>query len=211
MSEKPVLYHMPQTRSGTALFMDNELGGVCDIRTINLKTGDGRTPEFIKINPMQKVPALTHMGVTVTETAAICAYLADAFPQKGLAPATNDPKRGAYFRWMFFAPSVIEPMMLDKLGGVVRENATAAGHGDPPRVMAAIDQALSSGPWLLGEKFSAADVVFGSTLSFATMFGAIAKEGRISDYVDRIRARPAFGAMMTKNAEQAKAMGLGSP
>jgi glutathione S-transferase len=199
---------MPQTRGGTTLWMNEELGDVCALRLINLKKGEGRMPAFLKINPMGKLPALQHGGVTVTEAAAICAYLADLFPAAGLAPATSDPKRGAYYRWMFFAPSCIEPMMLDRLGKVTRENATAAGHGDYERVMASIEQALSSGPWILGDKFSAADVVFGSTLYFATMFGAIPKEGRVKDYVDRVTARPGHQAMMRKNAEQAKAMAL---
>lgn len=208
MTGKPILYHMPQTRGGTTLWMNEELGDVCEIRLVNLKKGEGRTPQFLKINPMGKLPALQHKGVAVTEAAAICAYLADAFPQTGLAPSASDPKRGVYYRWMFFAPSCIEPMMLDRLGKVTRENTTAAGHGDYERVMASIDQALSNGPWILGDKFSAADVVMGSTLSFATMFGAIPSEGEIKAYVERVRARPAFQAMMQKNAEQAKAMGL---
>lgn len=208
MTDKPILYHMPQTRGGTTLWMDEELGGVCEIKLINLRKGEGRTPAFLKINPMGKLPALQHKGAAVTEAAAICAYLADAFPERRLAPPTNDPKRGVYYRWMFFAPSCIEPMMLDRLGKVTRENTTAAGHGDYERVMASIDQALANGPWILGDKFSAADVVMGSTLYFATMFGAIPKEGRIRDYVDRVAARPGHQAMMRKNAEQAKAMGL---
>ena len=208
MSEKPVLYHMPQTRGGTTLWMNEELGDVCEIRLVNLRKGEGRTPQFLKINPMGKLPALTHKGAAVTEAAAICAYLADQYPDKGLAPATSDAARGAYYRWMFFSPSCIEPMMLDRLGKVTRENSTAAGHGDYERVMAAIEQALSNGPWLLGGKFSAADVVMGSTLNFATMFGAIPKEGRIKEYVERVAARPAFQKMMKKSAEQAQALGL---
>lgn len=208
MTEKPILFHMPQTRGGTTLWMNEELGDICEIRLINLRKGEGRTPEFLKINPMGKLPALQHKGATVTEAAAICAYLADVFTAKNLAPSLSDPKRGDYYRWMFFAPSCIEPMMLDRLGKVTRENTTAAGHGDYERVMASIDQALAAGQWLLGEKFSAADVVMGSTLNFATMFGAIPKEGRIKDYVERATARPAFHAMMKKSAEQAKSMGL---
>ena len=208
MTDKPILYHMPQTRGGTTLWMDEELGGVCEIKLINLRKGEGRTPAFLKINPMGKLPALQHKGAAVTEAAAICAYLADAFPEKRLAPATSDPGRGVYYRWMFFAPSCIEPMMLDRLGKVARENTTAAGHGDYERVMFSIDQALSNGPWILGGQFSAADVVMGSTLNFATMFGAVPKEGRIKDYVERVTARPAFHVMMKKSAEQAKALGL---
>lgn len=208
MSDRPVLYHMPQTRGGTTLWMSEELGDVCTVKLVNLKNGEGRTKEFLKLNPMGKVPTLVHKGVIVTEAAAICAHLADAFPAKGLAPATGDPQRGAYYRWMFFAPSCIEPMMLDKLGRVTRENATAAGHGDYDRVMASIGQALSAGPYLLGDKFSAADVVMGSTLNFATLFGAVPNEGAVRAYVDRVKARPAFQSMMAKNADMAKAMGL---
>lgn len=208
MNDRPILYHMPQTRGGTTLWMNEELGGVCEIKLINLRKGEGRTPAFLKINPMGKLPALQHKDAAVTEAAAICAYLADAFPEKRLAPAMSDPGRGVYYRWMFFAPSCIEPMMLDRLGKVARENTTAAGHGDYERVMSSIDHALSNGPWILGGQFSAADVVMGSTLNFATMFGAIPKEGRIREYVERVNARPAFQAMMKKSAEQAKAMGL---
>jgi glutathione S-transferase len=208
MSDRPLLYHMPQTRSGTTLWMSEELGDVCTVKLVNLKNGEGRTKEFLKLNPMGKVPTLTHKGVAVTEAGAICAFLADLYPEKRLAPAPGDPKRGAYYRWMFFAPSCIEPMMLDKLGKVTRENAAAAGHGDYDRVMASIGEALSNGPYLLGEKFSAADVVMGSTLNFATMFGAIPNEGAVKSYVDRLRARPAFQSTMAKNAEMAKAMGL---
>ncbi len=208
MSDRPLLYHMPQTRGGTTLWMSEELGDVCTVKLLNLKNGEGRTQQFLKINPMGKVPTLVHKGVTVTEAAAICAYLADAFPEKGMAPAPSDPRRGAYYRWMFFAPSCIEPMMLDKFGKVTRENPGAIGHGDYERVTAAIAQAIATGPYLLGEQFSAADVVFGSTLNFATMFGAIPNEGAVKTYVDRVKARPAFQSMMKKNAEMGKAMGL---
>lgn len=206
MNDRPIVYAMPNTRSGTVGFMDEELGGVCDFKLVNLRAGDCRTPEYLALNPMAKVPTLAHRGVVVTEAAAICAYLADAFPGAGLAPRTDDPRRGAYYRWLFFAPSVIEPMMLDKLGGVARENAGAVGHGDPQRVLAAIDHALSQGPWLLGDQFTAADVVFGSTLNFATMFGAIDRTGKVGAYVERIAARPAFARMMAKNAAQAGAI-----
>ncbi|MCB2113496.1 MAG: glutathione S-transferase family protein [Parvularculaceae bacterium] len=208
MSDKPVLYHMPQTRGGTTFWMNEELGGVCEIKLVNLRKGEGRSPEYLKINPMGKLPALTHEGVCVTEAAAICLYLADLFPEKELAPAAGDPKRGAMYRWMFFAPSCIEPMMLDRLGKVTRENATSAGHGDYERVMASINQALSGGPWLLGDKFSAADVVMGSTLFFATMFGAIPKEGRVKEFVERIAARPAHQSMVKKNADLSGELGL---
>lgn len=203
MTDKPVLWHAPQTRSETALWMDEELGRVCDIRRLKLREGEGRTPDYLKINPMGKAPSLVHEGVVVTETAAICAYLADRFADRGLAPPTDDPRRGAYYRWMFFAPSVIEPAMLDKLGGVVRENSAAAGHGDWERMMATLDTALETGPWLLGDRFTAADIVFGAALNWATMFGAIPKEGRIKAYVERVTARPAFASAAARSASLA--------
>jgi glutathione S-transferase len=201
LKSAPILWHAPQTRSETTLWMDEELSRVCDIKILKLREGAGREPAFLKINPMGKVPALEHGGVVVTETAAICAYLADMFPKARLAPSTDDPKRGAYYRWLFFAPSVIEPAMLDKLGGMTRANMQAAGHGEWDRVLAAIDSALvNADPWLLGEQFTAADVVFGAALNWATMFGAIPKEGRIKAYVERVTARPAFISAAARSA-----------
>ncbi|WP_428408365.1 glutathione S-transferase family protein [Hyphococcus sp.] len=205
---KPVFYYCPRTRADTVMWMNEELGGVCDVKVVNLKSGEHKQPEFLKINPMGKVPALVHDGVNVTESAAICAYLADAFFDKGFAPPLNDPKRGAYFRWMFYAPSCIEPMMLDKLGGVKRENPMAAGYGTEADVLKSIDVALSAGPYILGDKVSAADIVMGSLLNFATMFGAIEKKGKIADYIDRMTARPACVKMQEISAKYASELGL---
>ena len=205
---KPVLYHMPQSRGGTTLWMNEELGGVCDIKLLNLKTGEQKKPDYLSINPMGKIPALSHDGAVVTEAAAICAYLADAFPDGGLAPATTDPKRGVYYRWMFFAPSCIEPMMLDKLSKANRENSGATGHGTEEDVLSAIKSALANGPFILGETFSAADIVFGSTLNFAIMFGAVANEDPFKSYVERLRERPAFTRAQEINTQYMKQLGL---
>jgi len=205
---KPVLYHMPQSRGATTLWMNEELGQVCDIKLLNLKAGEQKQPDYLKLNPMGKVPALSHDGAVVTEAAAICAYLADAFPDAGLAPATTDPLRGVYYRWMCFAPSCIEPMMLDKLSKATRENSGATGHGTEESVLSAIKSALVNGPFILGETFSAADVVFGSTLNFAIMFGAIANEDPYKSYVERLRERPAFIRAQEMNTQYMKQLGL---
>jgi glutathione S-transferase len=199
---------MPQTRAATTLWMNEELGGVCEISLVNLKAGEGRRADYLSLNPMGKVPTLKVGEVVITETAAICAYLADAYPDKGLAPATTDPLRGVYYRWMFFAPSAIEPAMLDKLSKTKRENLGAVGHGDMARVEQSIAQALAAGPYLLGENFSAADVVFGSTLNFATMFGALDRIGPIADYLERLTARAAYKRSLEIAATQMKEMGL---
>ena len=205
---KPVLYYCPRTRAETAMWMNEELGGVCDLKIVNLKTGDQKKPEFLKINPMGKLPALVHDGVAVTESAAICAYLADAFPQKGFAPASNDPKRGAYYRWMFFAPSCVEPMMLDRLSNTKRENPVSAGHGTEADVLAALKSALANGPYILGDKISAADIVLGSTLNFAMMFGAVDKQEPFISYVERLTARPAFKKAQETSAKYAAELGF---
>ncbi|WP_425408402.1 glutathione S-transferase family protein [Hyphococcus sp.] len=205
---KPVLYHTPQTRGATTAWMNEELGDVCDIKLIDMKAGAQKSQDYLKINPMGKIPALVHNGVAVTEVAAICAYLADAFPQAGLAPAANEAKRGAYFRWMFFAPSCIEPMMLDKFADIKRENTSSVGYGSEKDVLHAVKIALSDGPFLLGEKFTAADVVFGSTLNFALMFGAIEKIEPFISYTERLTSRPGFKSALEKDAEYMKELGM---
>ena len=205
---KPVLYYCPQSRAETAFWMNEELGGVCDIKIVNIRAGDHKKPDYLAIKPMGKVPALVHDGVAVTESAAICASLAAAFADKGLAPKIGDAKRGAYLRWLFFAPSVVEPMMLDKLGGVKRENPVAAGHGREEDVLGTLKTALSKTPFLLGDKVTAADIVMGSTLNFAMMFCAIPKEEPFVSYAARMTARPAFAQAQAKSAKYAKDLGF---
>ena len=207
MTDAPILFHCPQTRGGTTFWMHMELGEPCEIRLLDVKKGEQKSPEHLAINPMGKIPALIHQGEVVTETAAICAYLADHYADKGLAPAKDDPKRGAYFRWMFFAPSCIEPAMLDKFTGVTRENPGSVGHGLVDDVLTAIDTALERGPYLLGDQFTAADVVFGSTLNFATMFGAFEETPKYKTYLDTLKARPAFQKAMAANGAFMKELG----
>lgn len=204
---RPILYHTPQTRAGTTLWMNEELGNVCDIELIDTKADAQKSGEYLIINPMGKVPALIHESQAVTEVAAICAYLADRFPEKNLAPPLDGPLRGLYYRWMFFAPSCIEPGMLDFFTGKERENPGSAGHGTYSDTVKTIEQALINQPWLLGDQFSAADVVFGSTLNFATMFGALEKRSPFTDYLARISARPAFERAQEKNIAYAKELG----
>ena len=207
MSNAPVLYHCPQTRGGTTHWMNEELGAPCEIKLVDIKKGDQKKPDYLAINPMGKIPALTHDGIAVTEGAAICAYLADLYADKGLAPTLDDPKRGAYFRWMFFAPSCIEPAMLDKFSGVTRENPASTGHGLVDDVLGAVDSALENGPYLLGDQFTAADVVFGGTLNFALMFGAFDKKPAYVEYTERLMSRPAVQSANEKNGAWMKELG----
>ena len=207
MTDAPVLFHCPQTRGGTTLWMNEELGAPCTVTLIDIKKNEQKSDDYLKINPMGKLPALTHDGVTVTETAAICAYLADAFAGAGLAPNHSDPKRGAYYRWMFFAPSCIEPAMLDTFTNTERQNPASIGHGLVDHVLAAIDRALESGPYLLGDKMTTADVVFGSTLNSALMFGAFEKKPAYVEYVDRLMSRPAAQRAQEKDTAYMNELG----
>ncbi len=204
---KPVLYHCPQTRSGTTFWMNEELGDVCDIEIVDIKKNEQKSPSFLAINPMGKLPTITHEGVTVTEAAAICAYLADAFPGAGLAPAHDDPKRGVYFRWMFYAPTCIEPAMMDIFMKRTNENPASIGYGNADQVIETAKTALQHGDFLLGDQFTAADVVFGSTLNFAMMFGAFEKEEPFVSYTERLMARPAVKKCDEKNKDYVAKLG----
>lgn len=200
MPDEVIFYHNPKSRSQMAHWMLEEAGAPYRIEPIEFGTGtDGnRGPEFLKINPVGKLPTIVHRGVTVTETAAICLYLADAFPKAGLAPALDDPKRGTYYRWMVFPASVFEPAMLDVLMKRPEVPRKTAGHGGYEDALSGFRAALANGPYILGERFSAADVYLGSELRFGMMFGApnLKDEKLFSDYVARLEERPALKRTM---------------
>jgi glutathione S-transferase len=194
MAEEIVFYHNPRSRSQMVHWMLEEAGAPYRIVPIDFEKGEHKTPAFLALNPMGKLPTIEHRGVVVTETAAIMAYVADAFPAAGLAPAPGDALRGPYYRWLFFGAGCIEPALLDKMMKRPEvERKSAVGWGSYEDVLATLKQALSNGPYLLGEKFSAADVYVGSELRFAMMFGApdLKGEAVFDDYVARLGARPA--------------------
>ncbi len=203
----PILFHCPQTRGGTTRWMNEELGAPCAIEIVDIRSGAQKDPGFLARNPMGKVPALLDGDVIVTESAAICAHLADRYPDAGLAPPVGSAERGAYYRWMFFAPSVLEPMMLDRLTGVERENPGSAGHGRPEDVISAALAAVDGRDFIVGGAFTAADLVLASALRFAMMFGAIEKEEPFVSYVARMGDRPAAKRAAEKDAAAAAELG----
>jgi len=203
----PILYYCPQTRAETALWINEELGNPCTIEVIDIRAGAQKAPALLALNPMGKLPTLVHDEHVVTETAAICAYLADQYADQGLAPALDDLRRGTYYRWMFFAPSCLEPAMMDKLSGVERENTMSAGHGGFDDVVTAMESAIRSGPYILGEMFSAADIVLGSTINFATMFGALENTDPFSSYLKRLHERSAWKQASEKSVQIAASLG----
>jgi glutathione S-transferase len=186
------LYHSPQTRSSGALTLLEELGAPYELQLLNMKAGEQRQAPYLAVNPLGKVPAIVHRGALVTEQVAIFLYLADLFPAAGLAPAIGDPVRGPYLRWMVFYAACYEPGLIDR--AVQREPAPLAmsPYGDFDAVMGAVLSQLAAAPYLLGERISAADILWGMALNWGTVFGMLPENPLIADYVARITARPSF-------------------
>ncbi|KGM57803.1 glutathione S-transferase [Lysobacter arseniciresistens ZS79] len=203
MSSKPAitLYHHPHSRSAGARVLLEELGVDYRIELVNLQAGEQRRPEFLALNPMGKLPTLVDGDVVVTEQAAVYLYLADRFPEAGLAPAIGDALRGPYLRWMVFYGSCFEPAVVDR--SMKREGAdpSTSPYGDYERMLATLEAQLARGPWILGERFSAADVLWAAALNWTTQFGLVPKSDVIAAYIERATARPAFKRAAEKDAE----------
>ncbi len=186
------LYWAPRSRSFTALWLMEETGQPYERVLTDITTGAQRTPEYLAINPMGKVPALGDGDATLAEAAAICAYVAERYPEAKLAPPLGDSKRAKYLYWLFFSPGCIEPAIV-QLATKIEMNPVAAGWGEAQRVFDVLDAALSKGPWMLGDTFSAADIVIGSGLNFAVrQFKMVQSRPAFDAYIDRCAARPAF-------------------
>lgn len=186
------LYWAPRTRSFTALWLMEEAGQPYERVLTDITTGAQKTSEYLAINPMGKVPALGDGDATLAEAAAICAYVAERYPQAKLAPPLGDPLRAKYLYWLFFSPGCIEPAIV-QLATRIEMNPVAAGWGEAQRVFDVLDAAVTKGPWILGQTFSAADIVIGSGLNFAVrMFKMAPSRPSFDAYLDRCAARPAF-------------------
>lgn len=186
------LYHAAPSRSSVTLWMLEELGEPYDIKLVSLASGDNLTPDYLAINPMGKVPALQHGDTVITELAAICTYLADEFPKAKLNVPIGTPRRGIYLKWLFFGPGCLEPAVIDR-AAPRKEAARRAmlGYGDFDTTMNVLAQAVEKGPWLMGEQFTAADVVIGANIRWGMMFKMIPERKEFTDYATRIAARPA--------------------
>jgi glutathione S-transferase len=186
------LYWCPQTRAARVLWLLEELGEKFEVTEINVRDPESKTHTgFIAASPMGKVPAITDGEVNMADSAAIGLYLADRYPRAGLAPAIDDPKRGSYLYWMTFTPGVIEPAMAERFNHW-EVNPGSCGWGNFDLMMTTLEKGLSDGPWLLGDHFSAADVLVGSTVNFMQMFGILPENPVVSDYLQRCLARPAY-------------------
>jgi glutathione S-transferase len=202
------LYHASPSRSATVLWMLEEIGEPYDVRMLNLANGDQHKPEYLTINPLGKVPALKHGDAVITEVSAICAYLADEFPKAGLSVPIGHPQRGVYLKWLFFGPSVLEPAITDRAFPRKEEHrASAVGWRDVDTVADVIAKALKPGPYLLGDQFTAADVVIGSGVRWGTMFKMVPDRPEFGPYSARVAERPALKRSEAKDKELAAGAG----
>jgi glutathione S-transferase len=192
MADELILYTNPMSRGRIARWMLEEVGQPYRTEVLDYASSM-KAPAYLAVNPMGKVPALRHGDVVVTETAAICAYLADAFPEAKLAPPPGDRTRGPYYRWLFFTAGPVEAAISNKaLGFVVpQERERMMGYGRIEHVMSALETALSRSDHLAGDDFTAADLYVGSALGFGMMFGTIEKRPAFERYWQRLSARPA--------------------
>ena len=199
------LYHSPHTRSTGALILLEELGAPYDLHVLNMKAGEQRQPAYLAVNPMGKVPALRHGDAIITEQVAVYLYLADLFPEAGLAPQIGDPLRGPYLRWMVFYAACFEPAVVDRAAKHEPAPQTMSPYGDYDTMLNTVVAQLANGPYLLGERFTAADVLWGTALGWTTMFGLVPKLPEITAYVNRVGSRPAAARVQAKDAELAAA------
>jgi len=193
------LYYIPKTRSSRARWMLEELGVPYEL--VRMTFEDARTPEYRRIHPLGAVPALSDDESTVIESAAIIAYLADRFPERGFAPPISSPQRGAYYQWIIYSMATLEPCIIafvahtskrperDRLP-IVAEDSRA----EFLRAAQPVDAVIRNRTFLLGDQISAADIVLGSVVSWASMAKLIDDFSGLQAYVNRLRARPAFQA-----------------
>jgi glutathione S-transferase len=187
------LYHAAPSRSSVVRWMLEELGEPYDLVLLSLAKEDQRKPEYLAINPMGKVPSLKHGDAVVTEVAAICTYLADEFPHARLNIPVGDPRRGPYLKWLFFSPTCIEAAVLDKAAPRKETPRRGmVGYGDFDTVMDVVGKGVAGGPYLMGDQFTAADVVVGSMLRWGMMFNLLPERPEFRAYVDRLEQRPAL-------------------
>jgi glutathione S-transferase len=205
VDRRVTFYHAPNSRSTGALILLEELGADYDLRVLDMKAGEQRAPSYLAINPMGKVPAIVHDGALITEQPAVFIYLADLFPEAGLAPALGDRLRGPYLRWLVFYGSSFEPAVVDC--ALKREPAPQATspYGDYDTTLKTLTDQLAKAPYLLGDKFTAADVLWGTALAWTTSFKIVPALPVIQTYIDRVNARPAVARAKAKDVQLAAA------
>lgn len=202
-----VLHHHPFSRAANVVWMLEEIGADYELRFVDIMKGAHKAADLVALNPMGKLPILVDGDTVVTESAAIGLYLADRYALGRLAPAPDDSARGTYLRWSLFAPSVIEPGSLAKASGWAFK-PSQAGWGDYDAMLRAMESAVSGRDFVLGDRFSMADVIFGGTMRFMLRFKALESKPAFTAYNERLGARPALQRAEAKNLAIAKEHGL---
>lgn len=185
------LYHNPKSRSASARVLLEAIGVPYEVRTIDFANGQNRTPEFLAINPLGKLPTLVHDGAVITEQVAITIYLADRFPAAALAPAIDSPLRGPYLRWLAFYAACFEPALVDHAFQRAPLDPATSPYRDYDTVIETLVAQLGGGDYLLGDTFTAADLLWGTGLRWTTEFGIVPKWPVILAYIERVSAHPA--------------------
>lgn len=192
------LFWAPQTRAQRGIWMLEEAGIEYVLERIDISKPE-RSDEFLAASPMGKVPAIVDDEVRMAESAAICIYVADRYSPGTLAPAIDDSRRGKFLYWTMYTPAVVEPAMSEKFNKV-ESNRHRSGWGDFDLMIETWDQALDGHEWILGDQFTAADVMLGSSAIFLRMFEMLPETRNLSDYADRCAARPAYKRATEKGA-----------
>ena len=192
MPDTLTFYTNPMSRGRIARWMLEEVGAPYETVVLDYGT-TMKGADYLAVNPMGKVPAIRHGDTVVTEAAAICAYLADAFPESGLAPPPGDKLRGPYYRWLFFAAGPVEAAVTAKALGLLApaDKAAMAGYGSFDTVIAALETAIAPGPYICGDRFTAADLYVGAQIGWGLMFGTMPKSPGFEAFYDRLKIRPA--------------------
>ena len=200
------LYHIAPSRSSIILWMLEEIDHPFQVKVLDSKAGDNQQSAYLAINPMGKVPAIEHNGQIITESGAIATYLADIFPEAKLNIPLHDPRRGHYLKWIFFNAGCLEPALIDKMFNRPDVMQAAAGWGNFELVLDVMSKAVEHNTFLLGDTFSAADIVLGSGIRWGMMFKAIPERPEYVAYVKRLEARPALQRAIAKDQEFANAV-----
>jgi len=185
-----ILYHNPKSRSAGARVLLEAVGAPYAVRFVDFAAGDNRTPGFLALNPLGKLPTLLHGDAVITEQVAIAIYLADRFPAAGLAPSLDDAARGPYLRWLAFHAACFEPAVVDHAFKREPIDAAMSPYRDYDSVIGMLAAQLARGDYLLGDRPTAADLLWGTALKWTTEFGIVPKLPAITAYIDRVAAHP---------------------
>ena len=190
-----IFYHAPRSRSFRVLWLLEELGVPYELKVVSIRRGDGsgaeEGPEYRKIHPHAKVPAIVHDGATIFETPAIAVYLTDAFPEAGLGPRVGEPLRGPYLTWMAYSTGVLEPAILAKVMNIPHRYGSF-GWGPPDEIEALLARTLEARSFILGDDFSAADIIVGGSIPILLQTKFLPPSSVFTDYAQRLAARPAY-------------------